>query len=438
MLANGQVPSEVKVQSTVINTAHSGFYVYRKCSFSFYTFSKSRHFANIHLVERAMFSTQLISFSIVCVFLPLVTSVTVSTKYGDVEGFEATYTPNAQTSFKSVSKFLGVPFAAPPIGEHRLKPPQPPLDWRPDTLQAKKNGNSCFQPKRYEHFFKRYTASNYNFTYSEDCLYLDVYTPNVSSSFPVLVYIHGGAFSGGTAITFNSDILALHGLVVVVIQYRLGPLGFLTTGDSAAPGNLGMLDQIEALKWIKENIEQFGGDPGKVTISGESAGGMSVGLLLLSPLSKGLFHQAIAESGVDLRPSATQPFSYGLRFAKKLAQKLDCTTRDHRAMVNCIREKEGADIQKAADTISFRFYNYYRWAPVVDKKFLPDTPWKLRKNGDFQKVKFMISYNSNEGAAAFRNMVNSSLSLGASVDDGVSPSMFKKFVTALARARNDG
>ena len=167
--------------------------------------------------------------------------------------------PNAHTSFKSVNKFLGIPFATPPIGELRLRAPKPPQDWKPKVRLAKEHGDSCFQPKRFEFYFKRYAASAYNFTYSEDCLYLDVYTPTTNLRLPVLVYIHGGAFLGGTAITFNSDILVLHGVVVVVIQYRLGPFGFLTTGNSAAPGNFGMLDQVEALKWVKENIEHFGG-----------------------------------------------------------------------------------------------------------------------------------------------------------------------------------
>ncbi|KAL9966486.1 hypothetical protein ACROYT_G024568 [Oculina patagonica] len=368
-----------------------------------------------------------------CEFLLLVNSelVKVSTKYGVIEGLVASY-PNASAPFKSVNKFLGVPFAAPPIGELRLKPPQPPIAWK-NVRQATKNGNICWQGKLFEFYIKIYAT---NFTYSEDCLYLNVYSPNVSLSLPVMVYIHGGAYEIGSAITQPSDMLALRGVVVVGIQYRLGPFGFLTTGDSAAPGNLGMLDQVEALKWVKDNIANFGGDPSKVTIFGLSAGGTSVTLHLLSPLSEGLFHQAIAEIGVDLSPFAIQPVSYGLRFAKELAQKLDCTTRDHEAMVACIREKKGSDIQKAADTISYRFYDYLRWAPVVDKHFLLDTPRNLRKKKELKKVKLMISFNSHEGAASLGYMANSSFGMAASLDDGVSPSFFKEFVTKLAHARN--
>ncbi len=371
-----------------------------------------------------MISTPPIRLFIFFAFLHLVKSVTVSTKYGDIEGLVASY-PNASGPFKSVSKFLGVPFASPPIGEFRLKPPQPPKEWKPDVRPAKKHGNVCWQGKYYEQMIKHFDP---NVSYSEDCLYLDVYTPNVSSNLPVMVYIHGGSYELGSAVLFPSDILALYGVVVVVIQYRLGPFGFLTTGDSAAPGNYGMLDQVEALKWVKEDIEHFGGNPNKVTIFGVSAGGTSVALHLLSPLSEGLFHQAIAESGVDLTPFAIQPVSYGLRFAEELAQKLDCTTRGHEAMVACIQGKRDTDIQKASDSIYYRFYGDLRWAPVVDKHFLLDTPRNLRKKEEFKKVKLMISFNSQEGGNA--------LGTTQSVDNGVSPLFFRQFVTKLAHGRN--
>ncbi|KAL9966485.1 hypothetical protein ACROYT_G024567 [Oculina patagonica] len=379
-----------------------------------------------------------IGLIIIFSFLSLVTpvSVTVSTKYGDIEGLVVQY-PNVHTSFKSVNKFLGVPFATPPIEKLRLKPPQPPREWKPKVRPAKEHRDSCFQPKRFEFYFKRYTASAYNFSYSEDCLYLDVYSPNVTLRLPVMVYIHGGAYDGGTAVTFNSDILALHGVVVVVIQYRLGSFGFLTTGDSAAPGNLGMLDQVEALKWIKENIEHFGGDPNKVTIFGESAGGSSVGLHLLSPLSERLFHQAIAESGIDLSPFAIQPVSSGLRFAKELAQKLNCATSDHSVMITCLREKKATDIQRASESIRNRFTDYFPWEPVVDNNFLHDTPRNLRSQGKFKKVKLMISFNSNEGGTFLGFMVNSTFGLSESVDNGVSRSVFKTFLRKLAHARNN-
>ena len=378
-----------------------------------------------------MFSTLLITLSVFCLLLPLIKSTTVSTKNGDIEGLVTSY-PKASGLFKSVSKFLGVPFATPPTGKLKLKPPQPPVAWKPKVLNATKNGNICWQSKMFEFHIKKFSSV---FTYSEDCLYLNVFSPNVTLSLPVMVYVHGGGYEIGEALSSPGDMLALHGVVVVTIQYRLGPLGFLTTGDSAAPGNLGMLDQVQALKWVQENIKDFGGDPNKVTIFGVSAGGSSVSLHLLSPLSKGLFHQVIAESGVDLSPFATQPVSFGLRFAKELAQKLDCTSNNHETMVACIREKKGEDIQKAADSIFHGFTDYVRWAPVVDNHFLLDTPQNLRKKGEFQKLKLMISFTSQEGGSSLGYMANFSFGMAASVDDGVSTSFFKEFVKKLAHGR---
>ena len=254
-----------------------------------------------------------------------------------------------------------------------------------------------------------------------------------------MVYIHSGAYEVGTSIAFPSDVLALQGLVVVVIQYRLGPFGFLTTGDSAAPGNLGMLDQVEALKWVKDNFENFGGNSKRVTIFGESAGGSSVSLHLMSPLSsEGLFHQAIAESGVDLCPWAIQSVSYGIRFAKELAQRLDCTLSDHNAMVDCIRKAKGTRIQETTDEIIFKLYDYFRWSPVVDNNSLRDTPRNLRKNGDFRQLFLMISFNSQEGATFINKLARSSFGkMAESVEHGVNPAYFKAFLTKLAHGRND-
>ena len=371
-------------------------------------------------------------FSVICAFLPLVTSEIVSTKYGAIDGLVTSY-PNASGPFKSVSKFLGVPFASPPIGELRLKAPEPPKGWKPNVLQAKKHGDVCRQAELSEIYKKMFAP---NFRYSEDCLYLDVYSPNVSQSLPVLFYIHGGGYEDGTALTYPSDLLALHGVVVVVIQYRLGPFGFFTTGDSAAPGNYGMLDQVEALKWVKDNIKYFGGDPSRVTICGLSAGATSVSLHLMSPLSKGLFHQAIAESGVDLSPFAIQPISSALRSATDLAEKLDCATNDHSTMLACILQQKDVDIQKAADTVLFGMSDNVRWGPVVDNHFLLDTPRNLREKGDFRKVKLMISVTSQEGAGSLGEMANLNFGMAESVDNGASPSFFKKFVTNFAKSRN--
>ena len=390
--------------------------------------------ASIILEGRGSAMTSLTAIFIFCAFLPCVPSVIVSTNYGSIEGLVTSY-PNSSGSFKSVSKFLGVPFAAPPIGELRFKAPQPPKEWKPKVYSAKTHGSICLQmgsfASFYNNYLKLFTESP---VYDEDCLYLDIYTPNVNLSLPVMVYIHGGAYEFGTAVTSPSDILALQGLVVVIMQYRLGPFGFLTTGNSAAPGNFGMLDQVEALKWIKDNIANFGGNPNKVTIFGQSAGGTSVSLHLMSPLSKDLFHQAIAESGVDLSSFAIQPTSFGVSNAAKLAEKLSCAVKDQNAMVNCLREKEASDIKKAADSIAAdaaanaqSLPVYLTWAPIVDKNFLHDTPRNLRYKRNFKSVPFMISFNSQETAELVGVLSNSSSS-------GVSPAFFKTSIKVFTHS----
>ena len=340
-----------------------------------------------------MISTKLLPrLSIFYVFLPLVTSMRVPTSYGDVEGLEESY-PNSSFAYKSVSKFLGIPFAAPPVGDLRMKAPKEPASWKPNVRQAKRHGNICMQKKTLEYFVRLFTQ---NFTYSEDCLYLDVYSPNVSQHLPVMVYIHGGGYEYGSSVTYPGDYLALQGVVVVVIQYRLGTFGFLTTGDSAAPGNYGMLDQIEALKWVKDNIEMFGGDPSSVTIFGESAGGSSVGLLLLSPLTKGLFHHAISNSGVDLSPFAIGSNEEVTNQSKMAAKQVGCEIEDSGEMIKCLR---------SIDALKFSVKDANVWRPIVDGNFLLDTPRKLRRAGNFHHVPYLAGFTSQEGAYFFPQLL---------------------------------
>uniref|UniRef100_A0A3P8RJD3 Carboxylic ester hydrolase n=1 Tax=Astatotilapia calliptera TaxID=8154 RepID=A0A3P8RJD3_ASTCA len=202
-----------------------------------------------------------------------------------------------------VHAYLGVPFAKPPLGPSlRLAPPQPVGGWE-GVRDATKQPPMCIQSKEtvLDLVDKLGTALVEIPDISEDCLYLNIYAPAnraKNAKLPVMVWIHGGGFALGSASTYDGSALAAYqDVVVVLIQYRLGLLGFLSTGDEHISGNFGLLDQVEALKWIQQHIHNFGGDPGLVTIFGESAGGVSVSLLLLSPLSDGLFHRAIAESG---------------------------------------------------------------------------------------------------------------------------------------------
>jgi para-nitrobenzyl esterase len=195
--------------------------------------------------------------------------------------------------------FAGIPYAAPPVGELRWRPPRPAASWQ-GVRDAKQLGHNCTQHQPYG------DIDPYKAGVSEDCLYLNIWTQSTSGSRPVMVWIHGGGFFAGFGgeERHNGAPLARKGAVVVTINYRLGPFGFFAhpalAADSPnhASGNYGLLDQIAALDWVRRNIAKFGGDPSRVTIFGESAGGMSVGTLIGSPLAKGLFQRAILESGV--------------------------------------------------------------------------------------------------------------------------------------------
>ncbi|MDX9727279.1 MAG: carboxylesterase family protein, partial [Bacteroidales bacterium] len=201
--------------------------------------------------------------------------------------------------------YKGIPFAAPPVGELRWRAPEPAAKWD-GTLKADK-----FAPGPVQ-------GQNFPFGKSEDCLYLNIWTPAKSKNdrIPVMVWIHGGGFGAGSAseALFYGDKLAKKGVILVCIAYRVGQLGFLAHPELSAgsqarvSGNYGLLDMIAGLQWIRRNISAFGGDPGKVTIFGESAGGIAVSMLCASPLAKGLFHGAISQSGGSFGPSRPTTF----------------------------------------------------------------------------------------------------------------------------------
>ncbi|HTW79439.1 MAG TPA: carboxylesterase/lipase family protein [Terracidiphilus sp.] len=206
-----------------------------------------------------------------------------------------------------VRAFLGLPYAAPPVGDLRWKAPQPPASWK-KTRNATNFGHHCVQGRVFDDMVFQDAGE------SEDCLYLNVYAPakiRGHKKLPVMFWIHGGGFSGGSADEprHNGDFLPLKGVVLVTINYRLGVFGFLTLADLAteaegSTGNYGMLDQVAALQWVHDNIAGFGGDPDNVTIFGESAGSFAVSALMASPTTRGLFAKAIGESGGALNTGA--------------------------------------------------------------------------------------------------------------------------------------
>uniref|UniRef100_H0VU94 Carboxylic ester hydrolase n=1 Tax=Cavia porcellus TaxID=10141 RepID=H0VU94_CAVPO len=300
----------------------------------------------------------------------------VDTKYGKVLGKYERVEGFAQP----VAVFLGVPFAKPPIGSLRFAPPQPPESWN-----YVKNTTSyppmCSQLKMGEIFETDLVSMRkISVSISEDCLYLNIYTPvdaTRKSSLPVMVWIHGGALLVGGASPYGGLVLsALENVVVVSIQYRLGIWGFFSTGDEHSRGNWGHLDQVAALHWVQDNIANFGGNPDSVTIFGESAGSQSVSVLVLSPLAKNLFHKAISESGVALLPGLLSKDMKPL--AKKIAVAAGCKTTSSAVMVHCLRQKtEDELLEVTKNLVGASILNYPVVPTVVDGVLPPKAPEEI-------------------------------------------------------------
>ncbi|XP_069033623.1 neuroligin-1 isoform X2 [Embiotoca jacksoni] len=358
----------------------------------------------------------------------------VTTTYGKLRGIKKELNNEI---LGPVIQFLGVPYAAPPTGEHRFQPPEPPVSW-PDIRNATHFAPVCPQsivegrlpdvmlPVWFTNSID--VVTSYVQDQSEDCLYLNIYVPTEDgpltkkhtddlgdsdrtddediresgSPKPVMVFIHGGSYMEGTGNMFDGSILASYGNVIVItVNYRLGVLGFLSTGDQAAKGNYGLLDLIQALRWTSENIAAFGGDPLRITVFGSGAGASCVNLLTLSHYSegnrwsnstKGLFQRAIAQSGTALSSWAVsfQPAKY----ARMLARKVGCNLEDTVELVTCLQRKHykelvDQDIQPARYHIAF--------GPVIDGDVIPDDPQILMEQGEFLNYDIMLGVNQGEG-----------------------------------------
>ncbi|XP_065497362.1 fatty acyl-CoA hydrolase precursor, medium chain-like isoform X1 [Caloenas nicobarica] len=313
----------------------------------------------------------------------------VETKYGRVRGYRF----KVDAAERSVNVFLGLPFAKPPVGPLRFSEPQPPEPWK-GVRDATSYPPMCLQDKATGDWFSDLITNRkekVHLQMAEDCLYLNVYTPVATEKqeLPVFVWIHGGALVFGAGSSYDGSALAaLDNVVVVTIQYRLGIVGYFSTGDKHAPGNWGYLDQVAALQWIQENIRHFGGDPGSVTIAGESAGGVSVSALILSPLAKGLFHKAISESGTAIRLLFTDEPEEG---AKEVAAASDCEKPSSAAIVECLRgktEEEIVQIAQKLPSLSTR--------ACADGVFLPKSPTQLLSEKLINPVPYIIGINNYE------------------------------------------
>lgn len=209
----------------------------------------------------------------------------------------------------------------------------------------------------------------------EDCLYANLYVPQTNNlqdlSLPVMVYIHGGGFADGNGSRYGADYFMDEDVILITFQYRLGPFGFLNTEDDVIHGNAGFKDQVQMLKWVKENVKYYGGDPNRVTIFGNSGGGISVGYLMVSPMAKGLFHRAITQSGANVcvsylvNPRPT---------VEEVGRVLNCSTGNSREFLDCLVTKDAKDIAlvRSSPTV---------YALTRDPIFMPDTPYNLLKKG---------------------------------------------------------
>uniref|UniRef100_A0A3Q3KRM9 Neuroligin 4 X-linked a n=1 Tax=Mastacembelus armatus TaxID=205130 RepID=A0A3Q3KRM9_9TELE len=348
----------------------------------------------------------------------------VTTNYGKLRGVKVTL-PNEILG--PVEQYLGIPYALAPTGERRFQPPEPPMSW-PGIRNATQFAPVC--PQFLEDRFLLndmlpvwFTANldtlvTYVQEQSEDCLYLNIYVPTEDDIHdenglkPVMVYIHGGSYMEGTGNMIDGSILASYGNVIVItINYRLGVLGFLSTGDQAAKGNYGLLDQIQALRWIKENIQAFKGDPKRVTIFGSGAGASCVSLLTLSHYSEDLFQKAIIQSGTALSSWAVnyQPAKY----TRALAEKVGCNMLDTVDLVECLQNKNYKELIEQYITPA---KYHIAFGPVIDGDVIPDDPQILMEQGEFLNYDIMLGVNQGEGFKFVDGIVDS--------EDGVSANDF--------------
>jgi para-nitrobenzyl esterase len=301
---------------------------------------------------------------------------TVTTRYGQVRG----------AAGESANSYLGIPYAAPPVGERRWRPPAAPARWT-GVRDATTPGNPCMQRVQ-ETVWGNLAGPG---TPSEDCLYLNVHTPAQRSLHkrPVMVWLHGGGFTVGSGTFYDGGTLAAEGdVIVVTLNYRLGAFGYLAhpglTGESAegVSGNYGLLDQQAALKWVRDNAAAFGGDPGNVTVFGESAGGGSVCQNLVSPRALGLFDRAIAQSGCGFPlPTRASQEQNGTAWADSLG----C------ADTACLRALPADRLLTAAQSPTAR------WVPNVDGEVIPAQVTDALASGRFHRVPVLQGTTADEG-----------------------------------------
>ncbi len=287
------------------------------------------------------------------------------------------------TENSGIREFKGIPFAAPPVGDLRWKPPQPVKDWS-GVREAKAFGPRAMQLPLFGDMVFRSDGV------SEDCLYLNVWTPARSASdrLPVLVYFYGGGYMAGDGSEprYDGEMMARQGIVTLTVNYRLGVFGFLAHPELSkespknASGNYGLLDQAAALQWVRENISAFGGDPNRITIAGESAGSISVSAQVISPLSRNLIHGAIGESGSIMGALSAVPLDEGEKAGLAFMEE---------AGASSLAELREMSAEKLLEIRG-------RHSPTIDGYFFPEDPVAIYKAGQQAQIPLMVGWNSQE------------------------------------------
>lgn len=300
---------------------------------------------------------------------------------------------------EEVEEFRAIPYAQPPVGALRFLPPVAATPWE-GTLDATSRRTGCPQ-------VIMTPIMTGDIEYTEDCLHLNVWSPTSrpEGQVPVLAWIHGGGFNFGTASYDNytgTIIAATTGLVVVSFNYRVGALGFLNAESPQAPGNMGLLDQNLALRWIQENIAEFGGDPSRVTIFGHSAGAMSVHAHLLSPLSRGLFSRAVLMSGTLQTPDFVDSAHESITKGDAVATIVGCAGGDRslashpEGVIECLRTRSADEIVLAtSEALRAKMFPFL---PTFHEEFLPRVPRVAIEKGFFNAVDLLLGVAEDEGA----------------------------------------
>ena len=366
--------------------------------------SRTMRDKNANPLTKALGAWILVTFASQLVACGGTTDDTSAASLGVKQLAEGQVTGIASPYDESITAYRGLPYAAPPVDDLRWRAPKSPATWSGVRL-ADSFADSCYQPRHASTFVWR----REDFSVSEDCLYLNVWTSANGDKKPVMVWFHGGSHVSGQghSLIFDGTTLAQHDVVVVTINYRLGPLGFLahpwlsdevsTETEEGASGNYGLMDKIAALQWVNRNIASLGGDPNNVTIFGQSAGSQSVCSLMTAPAAQGLFHKAIGQSAACVN-QLTKADAKGYERGQALVEALGVSS------LEALRGAEPDELLEAMAASDWESGSRI----VIDGVVLPQWPDEVYAAGEQSKIPLMLGFLANEGYELFP--VNTALS----------------------------